>query len=260
MPLAGLVVNRAISDRRRRCPPHAAMAGVERLRTSGDDHGLAAGLLRLHADRVAHRSREAADAAGSAPAIPTCRRRWCRRCRPTCTTWTACAGSASCWPPRWTTDQPADPSSDGLSVSRRSAQSTLARRLVSCSAPSRAARARRSRSAAGEAAHGAHARSCRPRRPTRSVVQGLGQAFGSHGARTAHRLGLVLLAPRTKSSSGAPCWHSRHRPTSHSRTCSLQRSGPGHFTARPDTSVFNPREIRREVSRFETDPTVVNLV
>ncbi len=51
MPLAGLVVNRASSDPPGDLTAHAAMAAVEKLRASGDDHGLAAGLLRLHADR-----------------------------------------------------------------------------------------------------------------------------------------------------------------------------------------------------------------
>ncbi len=51
MPLAGLVVNRASSDPGGELSANAAMAAVEKLRASGEDHGLAAGLLRLHADR-----------------------------------------------------------------------------------------------------------------------------------------------------------------------------------------------------------------
>ena len=104
MPLAGLVVNRASSkpdgdltaprgDDRRRAAA----------RPSGEDHGLAAGLLRLHADRLTVvRAREAADRSVRARAIPTYPRPCCRPCRPTCTTSTACAASASCWRPRWT--------------------------------------------------------------------------------------------------------------------------------------------------------------
>jgi anion-transporting ArsA/GET3 family ATPase len=51
MPLAGLVVNRASTSPEVELSAHAAMTGVEKLRSSGEDHGLAAGLLRLHADR-----------------------------------------------------------------------------------------------------------------------------------------------------------------------------------------------------------------
>ncbi|MDX6234556.1 MAG: hypothetical protein QOH68_3664 [Nocardioidaceae bacterium] len=58
MPLAGLVVNRVSSKPDGDLTAHAAMTGVERLRTSGEDHGLAAGLLRLHADRLTVVDRE----------------------------------------------------------------------------------------------------------------------------------------------------------------------------------------------------------
>ena len=58
MPLAGLVVNRANSKPDGDLTAHAAMSGVEQLRTSGEDHGLAAGLLRLHADRLTVVERE----------------------------------------------------------------------------------------------------------------------------------------------------------------------------------------------------------
>jgi anion-transporting ArsA/GET3 family ATPase len=51
MPLAGLVVNRASTSPDVELSANAAMTGVEKLRSSGEDHGLAAGLLRLHADR-----------------------------------------------------------------------------------------------------------------------------------------------------------------------------------------------------------------
>ncbi|WP_081682992.1 ArsA-related P-loop ATPase [Marmoricola sp. URHB0036] len=58
MPLAGLVVNRVSSKPSGDLTAHAAMTGVEQLRTSGEDHGLAAGLLRLHADRLTVVERE----------------------------------------------------------------------------------------------------------------------------------------------------------------------------------------------------------
>ena len=58
MPLAGLVVNRMASDPGGHLSDHAAMTGVEKLRESGEDHGLAAGLLRLHADRLVLVERE----------------------------------------------------------------------------------------------------------------------------------------------------------------------------------------------------------
>lgn len=52
MPLAGLVVNRASSDPGGDLTPSAAMAGYEALRDKPEDSArMAAGLLRLHADR-----------------------------------------------------------------------------------------------------------------------------------------------------------------------------------------------------------------
>jgi len=52
MPLAGLVVNRASVDPEVGLSAAAAMSGYERLRDSSDDASrMAAGLLRLHADR-----------------------------------------------------------------------------------------------------------------------------------------------------------------------------------------------------------------
>ena len=74
MPLAGLVVNRASSKPEGELSANAAMAGVERLRSSGEDHGLAAGLLRLHADRVRIVEREkrlTGRFATSHPDVPT---------------------------------------------------------------------------------------------------------------------------------------------------------------------------------------------
>ena len=74
MPLAGLVVNRASSKPEGELSANAAMTGVERLRTSGEDHGLAAGLLRLHADRVRIVEREkrlTGRFATSHPDVPT---------------------------------------------------------------------------------------------------------------------------------------------------------------------------------------------
>ena len=74
MPLAGLVVNRASSKPEGELSANAAMTGVERLRSSGEDHGLAAGLLRLHADRVRIVEREkrlTGRFATSHPDVPT---------------------------------------------------------------------------------------------------------------------------------------------------------------------------------------------
>jgi anion-transporting ArsA/GET3 family ATPase len=58
MPLAGLVVNRASSAPDGSLSNHAAMSGVEKLRSAGQGDGLAAGLLRLHADRLVVVERE----------------------------------------------------------------------------------------------------------------------------------------------------------------------------------------------------------
>ncbi len=74
MPLAGLVVNRATSQPPGELSANAAMAGVERLRAADDDHGLAAGLLRLHADRlllVEREKRLTGRFAASHPGVPT---------------------------------------------------------------------------------------------------------------------------------------------------------------------------------------------
>jgi anion-transporting ArsA/GET3 family ATPase len=74
MPLAGLVVNRATTKPGGDLSAHAAMTGVEKLRATGEDHGLAAGLLRLHADRlvvVERETRLTRRFATSHPDVPT---------------------------------------------------------------------------------------------------------------------------------------------------------------------------------------------
>ena len=74
MPLAGMVVNRASTSPEVDLSANAAMAGVEKLRSSGEDHGLAAGLLRLHADRkvvVEREKRLTGRFATSHPDVPT---------------------------------------------------------------------------------------------------------------------------------------------------------------------------------------------
>jgi anion-transporting ArsA/GET3 family ATPase len=60
MPLAGLVINRASTDPGGELSAAGAMAGYERLKAKGDETSqLAAGLLRLHADRKLIVEREA---------------------------------------------------------------------------------------------------------------------------------------------------------------------------------------------------------
>ncbi len=74
MPLAGLVVNRASTSPEVDLSANAAMTGVEKLRSSGEDHGLAAGLLRLHADRkvlVEREKRLTSRFATGHPDVPT---------------------------------------------------------------------------------------------------------------------------------------------------------------------------------------------
>jgi len=74
MPLAGLVVNRASTSPEVALSANAAMTGVEKLRSSGEDHGLAAGLLRLHADRkvvVEREKRLTSRFATGHPDVPT---------------------------------------------------------------------------------------------------------------------------------------------------------------------------------------------
>lgn len=74
MPLAGLVVNRASTLPAGDLTANAARAGAERLRADGDDDGLAAGLLRLHADRrtvVERETRLTGRFAKSHPDVPT---------------------------------------------------------------------------------------------------------------------------------------------------------------------------------------------
>ena len=57
MPLAGLVLNRASAGAPRTCPASAQLAAAEDLEDAGG-HALAAGLLRVHADRMRRRERE----------------------------------------------------------------------------------------------------------------------------------------------------------------------------------------------------------
>ena len=74
MPLAGLVVNRVSTDPDCDLSANAAMAAVERLHATGEDHGIAAGLLRLHADRrvvVERETRLTGRFATSHPDVPT---------------------------------------------------------------------------------------------------------------------------------------------------------------------------------------------
>ena len=74
MPLAGLVVNRAAQAPASSLSADGAMAAAERLRREGDEAGLTAGLLRLHADRARMVEREArlrARFAAAHPAVPT---------------------------------------------------------------------------------------------------------------------------------------------------------------------------------------------
>ena len=78
MPLAGLVVNRASSAPAGGLTAHAALAAAERLPGAGGQDGgdaeLAAGLLRLHADRLTLVERERALTgrfATSHPDVPT---------------------------------------------------------------------------------------------------------------------------------------------------------------------------------------------
>ena len=74
MPLAGLVVNRAAQAPPSGLSADEAMAAAERLRRGGDEAGLTAGLLRLHADRARMVEREArlrARFAAAHPSVPT---------------------------------------------------------------------------------------------------------------------------------------------------------------------------------------------
>jgi hypothetical protein len=58
MPLAGLVLNRVSTDPGPELSEAGARAAAERLRAGDDDDRLAAGLLRLHADRKVLVARE----------------------------------------------------------------------------------------------------------------------------------------------------------------------------------------------------------
>ena len=74
MPLAGLVVNRAAQAPASQLSADEAMAAAERLRKGGEESGLTAGLLRLHADRARMVEREArlrARFAAAHPVVPT---------------------------------------------------------------------------------------------------------------------------------------------------------------------------------------------
>jgi anion-transporting ArsA/GET3 family ATPase len=74
MPLAGLVINRATSDPTGHLSANAAMTAVEKLNAAGEEHGLTAGLLRLHADRkivVEREARLTSRFATTHPDVPT---------------------------------------------------------------------------------------------------------------------------------------------------------------------------------------------
>jgi len=74
MPLAGLVVNRAAQAPASHLSADEAMAAAERLRKGGEESGLTAGLLRLHADRARMVEREAllrARFVAAHPVVPT---------------------------------------------------------------------------------------------------------------------------------------------------------------------------------------------
>ena len=74
MPLAGLVVNRAAQAPPSHLSADEAMAAAERLRKGGEESGLTAGLLRLHADRtriVTRESRLRSRFATAHPDVPT---------------------------------------------------------------------------------------------------------------------------------------------------------------------------------------------
>ena len=153
MPLAGLVVNRT----------HPVLAGLPggegagRGRRAGRARGRAAGRGGAAAARGPGGGGRAGDA-GCSPGSPRRTRRVpvvrrARRCRPTCTTSTVCARSASGWPASRLGSADADVLVD---------VGVLA--LGVC----RAVRARTSRPAGDAAEPAAHARSSRPRRRTRS--------------------------------------------------------------------------------------------
>ena len=193
MPLAGLVVNRASSKPEGDLSAHAAMTGVERLRSSGEDHGLAAGLLRLHADRqlVVEREKRLTRPirdqpsrrthGGAAGAVD-------RRARPRRPAPHRRAAGRPGGPPAAPLTR-----SDGVRVGngsgceRRSSPFVLGLRGLEQLAPRRHVRPLAQQCTAltlGEAA---------PHAPLDLVVQRLRQAFRPHGTGTAHGLGLVLL-------------------------------------------------------------------
>ncbi len=210
MPLAGLVVNRATSQPPGELSANAAMAGVERLNelsgAADDDHGLAAGLLRLHADRLLLVDREkrlTGRFATSHPDVPTA-------VLPALSTdvhdldglrriGELLAAQSSGRAP--------GASADVLDQAI-SAVSTVT--AASCSALAVSSSERHEVTFGRLRSRARRSRSVRPPQTPHSIW--LSSASARHSARTGQApqtaLALCCSAPRTNSSSGADCWHS----------------------------------------------------
>ena len=148
MPLAGLVVNRATPAARTELSAEEAITAADRLR-SGDSSSLAAGLLRLHADRVRIVEREQhlrERFVASHPQVPTA-------------VVPAMAADVH------DLGRPARHRRGDGGAGLRSDSRPREPRPWSARSPGWSATTSRDD---GGAAHGAHARSCRPRHPTRS--------------------------------------------------------------------------------------------
>ena len=200
MPLAGLVVNRASTSPEVNLSANVAMAGVEKLRSSGEDHGLAAGLLRLHADRkvLVEREKRLTSRFANEPSRRTHSRAAGavdRRARPG---WSAAHRRPVGRPGRdWDRDLGRRRAPDAWSGGRSPAGGSggdfgvgrlvLGLRGLEQRTPRGDVRPLAEQCPAltlGEAS---------PHAPLDLVVQSLSQALGTHGAGPAHGLRLVLL-------------------------------------------------------------------
>ena len=245
MPLAGLVVNRASTDPEGDLSAHAAMTGVEKLRSLGEAHGLAAGLLRLHADRkvVVEREKKLTRRfATSHPDVPTAvlpalstdvhDLDGLRRIGELLGAQVDHRPAAEPYPKARAADAP-----------RAQGQAVAMVFAVSCSDFAVSSSWRHEVTFGRLRSSARRSRSVRPPHTPHSIS--LSSASARHSARTGHAphtaLALCCSAPRTNSSSGVAFWH--RAAFAH---ISFQDMSPPKFrsrvnlAARPNTSVFDP--------------------
>ena len=192
MPLAGLVVNRVHRTAAPGLTAQRSLAAAEPLESTGEEQGLAAAVLRLHAERVALAAREAHLQERFTPRPPgraggRGRRAAGRRARPG-----RPAGGRRRPGRRPAGSRPRpEPLLERAGLSwRGSPRAACSTRAVSQQhAPADDVRAAAQQRTALPLGHPA------PHAELDAVVQRVGEALGAHRAAAAHRLGAVLRGP-----------------------------------------------------------------